>query len=109
MQIQIVEAERDSLLFHWKHPNTSEIEIYRFMRALFGLTCSPFLLGGVINQHLNTWKNRFPEIVEELRDGMYIDLMTGGSNISETEQKKSTAIKVFEDAKLYLLQRLSAS
>ena len=80
------------------------------MRALFGLTCPPFLLGGVINQHLDRWKNRFPEIVEELRDGMYVDdLMTGGSNIAETEQKKSTAIKVFEDTKLYLLQRLSAS
>ena len=46
------------------------------------------------------WKNRYPEIVEELHGGIYVDdLMTGVSNIAEPEQKKSTAIEVFEDAK----------
>ena len=99
LQVRIAVEERDSLRFHWKHPNTSEIEVYRFTRALFGLTCSPFLLGGVLHQHLDSWKDRHPEVVEELRDGMYVDdLTTGGTTVKETEQKKATAIEVFEDA-----------
>ena len=99
LQIRIMEEERDSLRFHWKHPNTSEIEVYRFTRALFGLTCSPFLLGGVINQHLDNWEERYPEIVKELREAIYVDdLMSGGTTVEETEQKKAAVVEVFEDA-----------
>ncbi len=99
LQIRIMQEERDSLRFHWRHPKTSEIAVYRFTRALFGLTCSPFLLGGVINQHLDNWEDQYPEIVKELRDGIYVDdLMTGGTTVKETEQKKATAVEVFEDA-----------
>ena len=99
LQIRIMEEERDSMRFHWKHPNTSEIDVYRFTRALFGLTCSPFLLGGVINEHLDNWKVRYPEMVKELREGIYVDdLMTGGTTVTETKQKKATATEVFEDA-----------
>ena len=46
LQICIREAERDALPFHWKSPGQSVIQTYRFTRALFGLTSSPFLLGG---------------------------------------------------------------
>ena len=99
LQVRIAVEERDSLRFHWKHPNTSDIEVYRFTRALFGLTCSPFLLGGVLHQHLDSWKDRHSEVVEVLRDGMYVDdQTTGGTTVKETEQKKATAIEVFEDA-----------
>ena len=52
LQVRIKEEERDALRFHWKFKGHSEIETLRFTRALFGLTSSPFLLGGVIEQHL---------------------------------------------------------
>ena len=51
LQVRIREAERDSLRFHWKTPGRDEVVVYRFTRALFGLTCCPFLLGGVLNEH----------------------------------------------------------
>ena len=99
LQIRIMAEERDSLRFHWRKPNSSQIEVYRFTGALFGLTCSPFLLGGVINQHLDSWNDRHPEFIEELRKGLYVDdLMIGGTTVLETETKKITAIEVFEDA-----------
>ena len=99
LQIRIHEEERDSLRFHWRQPNSCQIEVFRFTRALFGLTCSPFLLGGVINQHLDSWEDRHPELIKELREGLYVDdLMTGGTTIKETEAKKATAIELFEDA-----------
>ena len=58
LQVRIRETERDALLFHWivdKH--YKKVETLRFTRVLFGLAPSPFLLGGVIQQHLETWKS----------------------------------------------------
>ena len=69
------------------------------MRALFGLTSSPFLLAGVLNQHLELWERQYPEIVKEIRDGLYVDdLMAGGTTVDDVQTKKVTAIEVFQDA-----------
>ena len=75
------------------------MRIYRFSRALFGVTSSPFLLAGVIDEHLKAWEHRYPEVVKELRDGLYVDdLMMGGATVPETKTKKSIAEEVLEDA-----------
>ena len=58
LQVRIRAEERDALRFYWKPKGHSEIETLRFTRALFGLTCSPFLLGGVLEQDLDTWEAR---------------------------------------------------
>ena len=73
LQIRIKEEERDVLRFHWKPPNSDEILIFCFTPALFGMTCSPFLLGGVINLHLDTWKRQLPEFIKEPCDNLYVD------------------------------------
>ena len=103
LQIRIKEEERDSLRFHWRRPNHSEIEVYRFTRALFGLTSSPFLLGGVISEHLDRWESKHPELVKELRDRMDVDdLLTGGATVEEVHTKKQIASEIFNDGKFTL-------
>ena len=103
LQVRIREAERDALRFHWKPPGQSNIEVYRFTRALFGLTSSPFLLCGVINQHLTLWEVRYPEFVEEIRKSLYVDdLLSGGATVQEAQTKKSKAKEIFQDAKFNL-------
>lgn len=63
------------------------------------MTCSPFLLGGVINEHLNTWESHHPELIKEIRDGLYVDdLMTGGETVELTAVKKVITTEVFKDA-----------
>ena len=55
LQLRIREMERGVLRFHCvvdKH--SKKVETLRFTRVLFGLAPSPFLLGGVIQQHLET-------------------------------------------------------
>lgn len=99
LQVRIKEAERDALRFHWKAPGSEDIVVYRFTRALFGLTSSPFLLNGVLSVHLKSWKTRCPELVEEIRKNLYVDdLMTGGATINEVNEKKNQACEIFEDA-----------
>ncbi|XP_028393616.1 uncharacterized protein LOC114517961 [Dendronephthya gigantea] len=103
LQIRIKEEERDSLRFHWTPPGCTETQVYRFTRALFGLTSSPFLLAGVLDQHLELWERQYPEIVKEIREGLYVDdLMVGGASIDIVQEKKDTSIEVFQDASFTL-------
>ena len=98
LQVRIKEEERDSLRFFWQSPDRDVALVYRFTRALFGMTCSPFLLGGVINEHLKLWETRYPELVKEIRDGLYVDdLMTGGETVETVATKRSRAIEIFKD------------
>ena len=66
LQVRIKEEERDALRFFWRSPGQDKTLIYRFTRALFDLTCSPFLLGGVISQHLKSWELKYRDDIDKL-------------------------------------------
>ena len=37
----------------------------------------------MINEHLKLWETKYPELVKEIRDGLYLDdLMTGGETVA---------------------------
>ena len=53
----------------------------------------------MIKQYLDTWESRYPKLIKEIRDGLYVDdLMTGGENAEITAEKKVITTKVFKDA-----------
>ena len=79
LQVRIREEDRDVMRFHWlKDLDTKHVETLRFTRALFDLSTSPFLLGGVINQHLKNLQNIYPREVEEIRRSLYVDGLISG-------------------------------
>ena len=84
--------------------NSKEVETYRFTRALFGLAPSPFLLGGVIKQHLEVWRSKSPETVREIEKSLlYVDdLISGATTINDAKLLKVEATEIFEDAALQL-------
>ena len=99
LQVRIKELDRDALRFHWKQNEHSVLETLRFTRGLFGLTCSPFLLGGVLECHLGKWESKMPELVAELRKNLYVDdLLSGGVTVQEAQYRKEQAIEIFDDA-----------
>jgi hypothetical protein len=104
LQIIVREAERDALRFHWiKDLHSTEVEVLRFTRVVFGLTSSPFLLNGVIARHLELIEPRFPETVAEIRKSLYVDdLISGAPTTYEATELKQDAIDIFEDARLRL-------
>ena len=60
------EADRDEFRFHWiRAKDSSQVETFRFKRALFGLVQSQFLLEGTLNQNLQTLRTEYPKHVEE--------------------------------------------
>ena len=104
LQVRIKELERDVMRFHWlKDFTTRKVETLRFTRALFGLSTSPFLLGGVIEQHLQDMESVYPEEVAEIRRSLYVDdLITGGKTITETQHLKESCQTIFSEAKFEL-------
>ena len=51
---------------------------------LFGLAQSPFLLGGVIEEHLESWSERLPQSVAEILHSLYVDDLISGSRLDKT-------------------------
>ena len=104
LQVRIREADRDVLHFHWlKDLTTREVETLRFTRALFGLSTSPFLLGGFIEQHLHNMEAAYPDEVEEIRRSLYVDdLISGGKTVAETENLKKSCVTIFGTARFEL-------
>ena len=96
LQVRGKEEDRNALRFHWQSGGSSKLETLWLTRVIFGLTSSPFLLGEVIEHHLNFWESRKPETVEELRKTIYVDdLVSGGDTVEEAKDVKQQAIEIF--------------
>ena len=68
----------------------------RFTRVLFGLSPSPFLLGGVIEQQLKSWRSTRPESVRGIQKSLYMDdLITGTTTAAEARELKVAATAIF--------------
>ena len=104
LQVRIHVQDRDALRFHWlEAKDPQRIRTYRFTRALFSLGPSPFLLGGVIQQHLNTCRDEHPKCVEEIERELYVDdILSGGPTTEEVKQKKATTTEIFAQATFHL-------
>ena len=99
LQVRVKETDRDAMRFHWRRDEQSPLETLRFTRALFGLAPSPFLLGGVVEMHLNHWEEKEPELVAKIRKELYVDDLISGSNtVSKTRELKDKTTKIFQDA-----------
>ncbi|XP_015778215.1 PREDICTED: uncharacterized protein LOC107356088 [Acropora digitifera] len=98
LQVRIREEDRDALRFHWlKDLNSQTVEALRFTRALFGLICSPFLLGGLVQHLLESCRENYPEIVREIEKSLYVDdLISGGpTRRAKAETIKSASMEIF--------------
>ena len=99
LQVRVKETDRDAMRFHWRRDEQSPLESLRFTRALFGLASSPFLLGGVIEMHLNHWEKKEPELVAKIRKEPYVDdLISGSTTVCKTRQLKNKTTAIFQDA-----------
>ena len=104
LQVRIREEDRDVMRFHWfKDQKTKKVTTLRFTRALFGLSPSPFFLGGVIQQHLDKHQQQHPDVVKEINKSLYVDdLVSGGETVGKVRQLKKTSTDIFNDATFQL-------
>ena len=100
LQVRIRKEDRAALLFHWLEDEaTRQVTTLRFTRALFGLGPSPFLLGGVIQQHLENHRAEDPKCIEEIERSLYVDdLISGGQTVTEARRVKGGVTEIFSKA-----------
>ena len=80
LHINIDEEHRDYLRFLW-YRNLQEKSIikYRFMRVIFGVTSSQFLLNGTVQTHANKYENIDPEFTRKVKKHFYVDDVNSGA------------------------------
>ena len=87
LNVQIAEEHKDFLRFLWYDDVTKERDakmiIFRFLRVVFGVTSSPFLLNGTIRHHLNKYAEQEKTFVEKFLEDLYVDDTTSGTQTVE--------------------------
>ena len=108
-RFRIRPEERDLLRFHWlRNIGTKEVETLRFTRARIGLGPSPFFLGWVIEQHLDTWSPKQPEIVREIKKNLYVDeLISGGTTVSKAREMIIVPTEKADNTKRGILAKIA--
>ncbi|XP_045482841.1 uncharacterized protein LOC123686673 [Harmonia axyridis] len=107
LQISLTSTDRDFLRFLWYNEN-GELKTYRHTRVVFGVTCSPFLLGAVIEYHLKicfeTKKNSsIKSIIPKLLKSFYVDnCVSSVDSKEELQMFIDESSMIFADAKFEL-------
>ena len=66
--------QRDLLRFIWVNDITKDnpnLVVFRFLRLIFGLNASPFILNGTIRHHLSKYVQEDPEFVLKVLSSLY--------------------------------------
>ncbi|UYV74091.1 hypothetical protein LAZ67_11002081 [Cordylochernes scorpioides] len=100
MQLQ----DQDFLRFlWWDQTDPMKLTIFIHKRVVFGLNCSPFILGAVIDHHLNSVQGLAAETAKTMARSFYMDnLVTSLSSQEEVQQFQNTAVNIMEMAKMDL-------
>lgn len=107
LNVSVSPEHRDFLRFLWQDENEETI-IYRFLRVVFGLTSSPFLLNGTIRHHMHSYSSEDHEFVVRFLKDLYVDdVTTGCSTLHEGQIFYKKAMKRLSEAGFLLRKWVS--
>ena len=90
LNVEIFAEHQKFLRFLWVDTNDPSLErtiVFQFLRVVFGITSSPFLLNGTIRHQFLKYEPAYPKFVEKFLEDLYVDDATSEPNIV-TEGKK---------------------
>ncbi|UYV84066.1 hypothetical protein LAZ67_X001042, partial [Cordylochernes scorpioides] len=100
--VRVKEEDRDYLRFLW-WKNDHQIQVFRHKRVVFGVTCSPYLLGAVILHHLKGVSSEFGVLPQKLMECLYIDnCVTSVDTEAELVDLVEKSTEIFAKAKMDL-------
>ncbi|UYV83191.1 hypothetical protein LAZ67_23000125 [Cordylochernes scorpioides] len=103
LQIEVNERDRDYLRFLWYSQNGEKTEVFRHRRVVFGVNCSPFILGAVIEYHLSNVRPEQKPLAQRLQKSFYVDnLVTSVNSFEELQDLKLTATSIMENSRMEL-------
>ena len=80
LNVGICNEHKDLLRFLWYHDKNNMLIIYRFLRVVFGIASSPFLLNTTIIKHMENYSDTFKEFTKKFLRDLYVDDSTVGVN-----------------------------
>ncbi|XP_065665735.1 uncharacterized protein LOC136087157 [Hydra vulgaris] len=80
LNVDICNEYKDLLRFLWYADKNNMLIIYRFLRVVFGITSSPFLLNTTIIKHMENHSDTFKEFTKKFLRDLYVDDSTVGVN-----------------------------
>ena len=91
------------LWYHFLNTDVEKIIVLRFLRVVFELTCSPFLLNGTIRHHVLKYEKSHPVLLERFLKDIYVDDSTlGAETVNEGKNFYVTAKSILSAAGLNL-------
>ena len=112
LQVSIAPEHRDFLRFLWvSDVNEAHLKIVikRMTRTMFGVTSSPFLLGGTLQHHISKYEEEDPEIVKKLLESFYVDdFNSGEENVDQAFELYLKSKKILSDGG-FTLQKWSSN
>lgn len=100
--IGVRKEDQDSLRFFWWNED-GQLRELAHTRVLFGATCSPFILGAVLEYHLARVNKEEKEFAKRLLNSLYVDNCIGSVNTEEEYQTfKGKATQLLKDARMDL-------
>ena len=116
LQISLVESDRDAVRFLWCTAPPSggeeegELRVLRMTRVVFGASPSPFLLAATIRKHLKQYETEQPQVVETLRESLYVDdFIASSKDVEEAYHVTTTAKQILSTAGMDLCKWMTNS
>lgn len=106
--VKVKEADQQFQRFlWWADISCKKIVIYQHTRMVFGFTCSPFLLGAVIQQHLDSLEEK--DLASKLQSSFYVDnLVTSVKSREDYRKFRNSSIKIMAEASMELREWASS-
>jgi hypothetical protein len=107
--IEVQPGDRDAMRFAWwKNYEKRELMEYRHVRVMFGATCSPFVLGAVLEYHLNNVKQQDKQVASKLLEAMYVDnCVSSEDTFGEYADFRENSIRILQEAQMDLRMWMS--
>lgn len=107
LQISIAEEDRDVMRFLWltERPDdkSTNLRVLRIACVVFGVTSSLFLLAATIRKHLEKYQASHPQVINTLKDSLYVDdFIDSSSSVEEAHVLTTSAKKIMSDASMNL-------
>lgn len=84
-----------------------QVTIYHFMRVLFGISSSPWLLAATIKHRLKKYSDQFPKTLECFNKGVYMYIIRRDQTVEESFLSTSKIITIFKDTSMNLYKWLT--
>ena len=101
-----VNRDVDYLRFLWVddiHSDDPKLIFLRFLRVIFSLNCSPFLLSGTLQHHISQYRFEDPQLVAKLLKSIYVDdMVSGAKSVPEAFRLYLRSNLCLSDASFYL-------